>query len=76
MTTHWNIHPRSRCDQYYFNNLDKSLDTFCNYEKNLLVEDFNAQATDHCLSSFLNQHELSGIVKESTCLKMFLILVA
>ena len=35
-------HPPSQSDQYYFNNLDKSLDTYSNYEKNLLVGDFNA----------------------------------
>ena len=50
------------------NNLDKSLDTYRN-EKILLVGDFKAQTTDHCLSSSLYQHELSSIVKESTCFK-------
>ena len=62
-------HPLSQSDQYYFNNLDKSLDTYSNYEKILLVGDFNAQTTDQYLSSFLYQHELSSIVKESTCFK-------
>ena len=51
-------HPPSQSDQYYFNNLDKSLDTYSNYEKTLLVGDFNAQTTDQYLSSFLYQHEL------------------
>ena len=36
-------HPPSQSEQYYFNNLDKSLDTHSNYEKILLVGDFNAQ---------------------------------
>ena len=36
----------------------------------LLVGDFNAQRTDHYLSSFLYQHELSSIAKENTCLEM------
>ena len=62
-------HPLSQSDLYYFNNLDKSLDTYSNYEKTLLVGDFNAQTTDQYLSSFLYQHELSSIVKESTCFK-------
>ena len=35
-------------------------------QKILLVGDFNAQTTDHYLSSFLYQYELSSIVKEST----------
>ena len=50
------------------NNLDKSLDKYRN-QKILLVGDFNAQTTDHCLSSSLYQYELSSIVKESTCFK-------
>ena len=62
-------HRPSQSDQYYFDNLDKSLDTYSNYEKILLVGDFNAQTTDQYLSSFLYQHELSSIVKESTCFK-------
>ena len=62
-------HPLSQSDQYYLNNLDKLLDTYSNYEKTLLVGDFNAQTTDHYLSSFLYRHELSSIVKESTCFK-------
>ena len=62
-------HPPSQPDQYYFDNLDKSLDTYSNYEKKLLVGDFNAQTTDQYLSSFLYQHELSIIVKESMCFK-------
>ena len=43
----------SQSDQLYFNNLDKSPDTYSNYGKILLVGDFNAQTTDHYLSSFL-----------------------
>ena len=62
-------HPRFHCDEYCFNNLDKSLDTYSSYGKILLVGDFIAQATDHYLSSFHFQHELSSMVKESTCFK-------
>ena len=69
MATPWNIPSPSQSDQYYFNNLDKSLDTYSNYEKTLLVGDFKGQATDHYLSLFLYRHELSSIVKESTCFK-------
>ena len=57
-------HPPFQSDQYYFNNLDKSLDIYSNYEKIVLVGDFNAQTTDHYLSSFLYRHELSSIVKK------------
>ena len=62
-------HLPSQSDQYYFNNLDKSLDAYSNYEKNLLVGDFNAQTIDHYLNSFLYQHELSSRIKENTCFK-------
>ena len=57
-------HPPSQSNQYYFNNFNRSLGTYRNYEKILLVGDFNAQTTDQYLSSFLYQHELSSIVKE------------
>ena len=62
-------HPPSQSDQYFFNNLDKSLDTYSNYENILLVGDFNAQTTNQYLSSFLYRHELSSVVKENTCFK-------
>ena len=73
MATPWNIlsHCPSQSDQYYFNNLDKSLDTYSNYEKTLLVRDFNAQTTDHYLSLFLYQRKLWSTVKESMCFKNF-----
>ena len=57
-------HPPSQSNQYYFNNFNRSLGTYRNYEKILLVGDFNAQTTDQYLSSFLYQDELSSIVKE------------
>ena len=62
-------HHSSQLDQYYFNNLDKLLDTYSNYDKILLVGDFNAQTTDHYLALFLYHHQLSRIVKERKCFK-------
>ena len=62
-------HPLSQSHRYYFNNLDKSLDTYSNYERILLVGDINAQTANQFLSSFLYQHELSSIVKEIMCFK-------
>ena len=35
-------HPPSQSDQYYFDNIDKALDVYCQYEKIMLVGDFNA----------------------------------
>ena len=63
--------PLSQSDQCYFNNLDKSLDTYSNYEKTLLARDFNAQTTNHYLSLFLYQRNLWSIVKDSMCFKNF-----
>ena len=36
-------HPPSQSNQYYFDNIDKALDVYCQYEKVVLVGDFNAQ---------------------------------
>ena len=36
---------------------------------NILLGDLNSQITNNYLCSFLYQHELSSIVKESTCFK-------
>ena len=36
-------HPPSQSDQYYFDNIDKALYVYCQYEKVVLVGDFNAQ---------------------------------
>ena len=60
-------HPPSQNDEYYFNYLDKALDSYSNYEKVLLVGDFNTEITEHCIESFLYEHELSNLVKEKTC---------
>ena len=35
-------HPPSQSDQYYFDNIDKGLDVYCQYEEIMLVGDFNA----------------------------------
>ena len=36
-------HPPSQSDNYYFDNIQKTLDVYSNYEKNILAGDFNAQ---------------------------------
>ena len=50
-------HPPSQNDIYYFNQLDKAIDTYNNYEKILLIGDFNAETSEACLESFLYEHE-------------------
>ena len=65
----WIYHPPSQPDQYFFDSLDKALDVYCNYEKVVLVGDFNAKIAEMYLGNFLFQHELQSINKESTCFK-------
>ena len=62
-------HPPSQNDIYYFNQLDKAIDTYNNYDKILLIGDFNAEKTEPCLESFLYEHDLQNLVKENTCFK-------
>ena len=63
-------HLPSQPDQYFFDSLDKALDVYCNYEKVVLVGDFNAKIGETCLDTLLLfQHELQSINKEPTCFK-------
>ena len=39
----WAYHPSSQSDEYFFNNLDKGLDTYRKYDKVLLEWDFNTR---------------------------------
>ena len=47
-------------DQYFFNCIDKALDTYCNYDV-LLAEDFNTEDDEPCLSNFFYQHDLYNL---------------
>ena len=51
-------HPPSQEDQYYCNNLDKGLDTYCQYDNILLSDDFNSETSEVCLDSFLYQNDI------------------
>ena len=62
-------HSPSQNEEYYFNCLDKDLDTYSNYGKALLVGDFHTEIIEHYIESFLYEHELSHLVKEKTCFK-------
>ena len=62
-------HPPSQNDEYYFNYLDKALETYSSYENVLLAGNFNSEITKHDIESFLYEHELSNLVKEKTCFK-------
>ena len=62
-------HPPSQENQYYYNNLDKVLDAYCQYDKILLSGDFNYEISEVCLDSFLYQRDLKNLLKEKTCFK-------
>ena len=59
----------SQSDQYYFDNIDKALDVYCQYEKIMLVGDFNAQIGEKCFGDFLFQLELESVNDKPTCYK-------
>ena len=45
------------------------MDTYNNYDKFLLVGDFNAEDSEPCLKNFLYQYDAKNIVKQKTCFK-------
>ena len=49
----------SQNDKYYYNCLDRALDTYSNYNKVFFAGDFNTEITEHYIESFLCNHELS-----------------
>ena len=63
-------HPPNQNDQYFFNNLGSALYKYSqDYERFLLIGDFNAEDTEPCLSEFLYEHNSENIVKDKTCFK-------
>ena len=62
-------HPPSQSDEYFFYNLGNSLDKYNNYDKFLLVGDFNAEVSEPILSQFLSTYNAKSIVKDKTCFK-------
>ena len=63
-------HPPSQNNNYFFYNLSKALDSLnSNYEKFLLVGDFNSEDHETEITNFLNNHEAKNIVKQKTCFK-------
>ena len=46
-------HPPSQEDQYFFNQLGNALDKYTqNHDRILLIDDFNAEYSEPCLSEF------------------------
>ena len=63
----------SQNGDYYFCNLTKALDSLnSNYEKFILIGDFNLEDHENEISSFLDNYEAKNIVKEKTCFKSVL----
>ena len=62
----WLWHQPAQNDQYFFNCIDKALDSYSTYV--LLAGDFNAEDGEPCLSNFLYQHDLYIVVNDITLL--------
>ena len=62
-------HPPSDSDKVYFQQIELALDAYSNYEKFLLVGDFNAEESEPCLNNFLYHCDAKNLVKEKTCFK-------
>ena len=62
-------HPPAQNDQYIFNCIDRTLDTYGNYDNILLAGDLNAEDAEPCSSNFLYQHDLYNLVNIGTCFK-------
>ena len=62
-------HPPAQNDQYFFNCIDKALDTYSNYDNVLLAGDFNVEDDEPCLNNFLYKHDLYNLAKIGTCFK-------
>ena len=62
-------HPSSQYGPYYFDNIEKALHVYCQYEKIMLVGDFNAQIGEKRFDEFLFQHEIRSVNEKLTCYK-------
>ena len=74
-------HPPSQNDNYFFYNLSKALDSLnSNYEKFLLVGDFNSEDHETEITNFLNNYKAKNIVKQKAfpipCVLICLLLMA
>ena len=61
--------PSYQSDEYFFNKLDKTLDTYSKYDKVLFKGEFNTEILEQRKKPFLYMHELSDLVKGKTCFK-------
>ena len=61
------LHPPNQTDDCFFKSIGTALDQ---YQKFLLLGDFNAEDTEHSLSEFLKQCAAKNIMKEKRFLKI------
>lgn len=63
-------HPPNQDNQYYLDNISNSLDLYLrDYDRFMLIGDFNILDSDQCFSDFALQYDAKNIVKEPTCYK-------
>ena len=63
-------HPPNQDNQYYLDNISNSLDLYLrDYDRFMLIGDFNIMDSDQCFSDFALQYDAKNIVKEPTCFK-------
>ena len=63
-------HSPSQSDEYFFNHVENGLGVYSKvYDKYMLIEDFNAEESEPCLSQFLFEMNAKNVVKEPTCFK-------
>ena len=61
------ITDRAKKINIIINNLDRAVDTYCQYDNILLSGDIISEISKVYLDSFLYQHNLKNLVKEITC---------
>jgi len=63
-------HPPTQENKYYFDNISNSFDLYLrDYDRFVLIGDFNISESDSCFSDFISQYDAKNIVKEPTCFK-------
>ena len=64
-------HSPSQSDEYFFNHVKNGLDIYSKvYDKYMLVEDFNAQESEPCLSQFLFEMNESKSLSNPSCIDL------
>ena len=62
--------PPSQPEQYFFREIGKALDYFCRkYENIILIGDFNCEVGEDAISAFMDDYNLTNLVRCPTCFK-------